>query len=220
MRQTHLLIRFGLLLLILAACSPTPTQAPTAAPAPTQTELPSTAVPSATPAEPTATVIPSPEPTATLPGPFTLSSPAFQDGQELDVKYVFKIDGQCQGENYSPPLAWSGVPNGTQSFALTVVDPDGGNWVHWLQFNLPATATSLPEAINGPDLGLKGRNDFGENSYGGPCPPGGIHHYIFTLYALDTNLELQAGANLKAFQAAIQGHSLAEAKLTGLRTAP
>jgi Raf kinase inhibitor-like YbhB/YbcL family protein len=158
-------------------------------------------------------------PTATEPGPFTLTSPAFNDGQEMAAKNVYKMAGQCSGENYSPALAWTGTPAGTQSFALTLVDPDGGNWVHWLQFNLPAETTHLPEAVEGPALGVKGRNDFGGTGYGGPCPPGGTHHYVFTLYALDTTLDLKTGAWLKDFQTAIQGHILAEAKLTGLRTA-
>ena len=155
-------------------------------------------------------------PTAT--GPFTLSSPAFKDGEQMATRYVFKIPGQCNGENYSPALNWRGVPAGTQSFAITVIDPDGGNWLHWLQFDIPADVVSLPEAVGGPKTGIQGGNDFGALGYGGPCPPGGTHHYIFTLYALDTRLELQEGASLKDLNSAMNGHILAETQLTGLRT--
>jgi Raf kinase inhibitor-like YbhB/YbcL family protein len=148
----------------------------------------------------------------------TLTSPAFQDSAEMADRYTYKLGSQCNGENFSPALEWTGVPAGTQSLALTIVDPDGGNWTHWLLFNLPPETTSLPEAVNGPDIGTKGKNDFGTLGYGGPCPPGGTHHYIFTLYALDTTLDLQEGAQRKDFETAIKGHILARAQLTGLRT--
>ena len=133
-------------------------------------------------------------------------------------KYTYKMGGQCDGENYSPTLAWTGAPAETGSFAVTLVDPDGGNWVHWVQFNIPAEVTSLPETIAGPAVGVKGNNGFYSLGYGGPCPPGGTHHYVFTLYALDTALELDEGATLNAVLAAMEGHILAEAQLTGLRT--
>jgi Raf kinase inhibitor-like YbhB/YbcL family protein len=160
--------------------------------------------------------IPAPE-AATQPVAFTLSSPAFKDGEEMNNRYAFSMFGQCSGENYSPALAWTGAPAGTQSFAITVIDPDGNNWLHWLQFNIPAGATGLPEAVGGPDIGIKGKNDFGNLGYGGPCPPSGTHHYVFTLYALDTKLDLKEGAKLNDLTKAMDGHILAQAQLTGLK---
>jgi Raf kinase inhibitor-like YbhB/YbcL family protein len=147
-----------------------------------------------------------------------LTSPAFKDGAEMANRYTYKLGSQCSGENFSPALEWTGVPASTQSLAITVVDPDGGNWTHWLLFNLSPEITSLSEAVNGPAIGIKGRNDFGTLGYGGPCPPSGTHHYIFTLYALDTTLSLQEGAKRKDFETAVKGHVLAQAQLTGLRT--
>lgn len=149
---------------------------------------------------------------------FSLISPAFKDGEEMADKYTYKMGGQCSGENYSPPLEWQGSPADTKSFALVVVDPDGGNWVHWVQFNIPADVASLPETIAGPEIGGRGQNDFGSQGYGGPCPPSGTHHYVFTLYALDATLELEEGATLKDVLAAMEGHILAERQLTGLRS--
>ena len=99
-----------------------------------------------------------------------------------------------------------------------MVDPDGGNWVHWLLLDIPADATSLPEAINGPAVGIPGRNSFGENGYGGPCPPSGTHRYIFTLYALDTTLNATPGISLKDAKSLFENHILAQCELTGLRS--
>lgn len=180
------------------------------------TQLPPTLAPDATPtSQPVAATA---TPSLAALGPLTLTSPNFQDGQEMADKYVYQMGGQCQGENYSPALEWTGVPSGTQSFAITVIDPDGGNWVHWLQFNLPATTTRLPEALGGPEIGLKGKNDFWTLGYGGPCPPSGTHRYVFTLYALKTTLDFPEGARLDDLQAALDSQTLAKAQLTGLRT--
>jgi Raf kinase inhibitor-like YbhB/YbcL family protein len=183
-------------------------------PPPSQTAAPthSSAAETANPQAATST----PEPAAAT-GPFTLSSPAFKDGEQMNDRYSFNMFGQCNGENYSPALSWTGAPAGTQSFAITVIDPDGGNWLHWLQFNIPADATSLPEAVGGPDIGVKGANSFGKLGYGGPCPPSGNHHYIFTLYALDRSLDLKEGAKLNDLTRAMDGHILAQAQLTGLK---
>ena len=149
---------------------------------------------------------------------FKLTSATFANGETIADKYTFSLGTQCSGENFSPPLEWSGAPSGTQSFAITVLDPDGGNWVHWVQFNIPADATGLPEAVGGPDVGVKGRNSFGDIGYGGPCPPSGSHRYIFTLYALNTVLSLPEGASHAEFQSAVQGYILDETSLTGLRS--
>lgn len=150
---------------------------------------------------------------------FKLTSPVFSDNGFIAEKYSYKLGRQCSGENYSPPLEWKGVPEGTQTLLLTMIDPDGGNWVHWVLVNIPSDVTSLPEEIGGPAIGIAGTNDFGSIGYGGPCPPSGTHHYIFTLYALDTTLNVQTGATLKAITPLYQDHILGKAVLTGLKKA-
>jgi len=149
--------------------------------------------------------------------PFILTTTAFKDGAPIPGKYT------CDGVDVSPPLAWSGAPAGTRSFALIADDPDapGGTWVHWVLYNLPAEVSELPENIakvESLDLGgaRQGRTDFRRPGYGGPCPPPGpAHRYFFTLYALDARLELKAGAQKKDVEAAMQGHVLGSAQLMG-----
>ncbi len=149
---------------------------------------------------------------------FTMSSSAFASGEEIPDRYTYKLAAQCSGENYSPPLSWEGAPADTKSFVLTMVDPDGGNWVHWLLLDIPAGTSSLPEAINGPAVGIAGRNSFGGTGYGGPCPPSGTHRYIFTLYALDITLNAAAGSLLKDAKSLFENHILAQCELTALRS--
>jgi len=148
---------------------------------------------------------------------FILTSAAFRDGAPIPGKYT------CDGGDVSPPLTWSGAPAGTRSVALIADDPDapGGTWVHWVLYNLPAEVSELPENIakvESLDLGgaRQGRNDFRRPGYGGPCPPPGpAHRYFFKLYALDTRLELKAGAQKKDVEAALEGHALGSAQLMG-----
>jgi Raf kinase inhibitor-like YbhB/YbcL family protein len=148
---------------------------------------------------------------------FTLTSTAFGDGAAIPAQYT------CDGVDVSPPLAWSGPPPGTRSFALIADDPDApaGTWVHWVLYNLPADVSELPEnvaKVESLDLGgaRQGRNDFRHPGYGGPCPPPGpAHRYFFKLYALDTRLELKAGAQKKDVEAAMEGHVLGSAQLMG-----
>ena len=148
---------------------------------------------------------------------FILTSAALKDGATIPGKYT------CDGVDVSPPLAWSGAPAGTRSFALIADDPDapGGTWVHWVLYNLPAEVSELPENIakvESLDLGgaRQGRTDFRRPGYGGPCPPPGpAHRYFFKLYALDTRLELKAGAQKKDVEAALEGHALGSAQLMG-----
>ena len=148
---------------------------------------------------------------------FTLTSTAFRDGAAIPVKHT------CDGLDVSPPLAWSGAPAGTRSFALIADDPDApaGSWVHWVVYNLPAAVAELPEnvaKVEALDLGgaRQGRNDFRRPGYGGPCPPPGpAHRYFFTLYALDTPLTLKAGAQRKDVETAMEGHVLGSAQLLG-----
>jgi len=145
-----------------------------------------------------------------------LSSSAFQEGGEIPTKYT------CEGQDVSPTLTWGKPPAGTQSLALIVDDPDApvGVFTHWVLFNLPADSRGLPEAMPTqaqlPDGSLQGKNDFGKIGYGGPCPPPGRpHRYQFTLYALDQTLDLKAGASKKQVLDAMQGHILAQGRLTG-----
>jgi Raf kinase inhibitor-like YbhB/YbcL family protein len=126
----------------------------------------------------------------------------------------------CDGEDLSPSLHWIGAPGETRSFALIMDDPDApaATWNHWLLFDLPATANSLPEGHQPGEDGLSGTNDFGRMGYGGPCPPRGHgpHRYFFKLYALDVpSLNLQPGARRSDIDNAIRGHILAESQWVG-----
>jgi hypothetical protein len=159
-----------------------------------------------------------PEPTDTpLVRPMTISSLAFADGDTIPARFT------CDAENISPALQWSDAPIGRQSFALLADDPDapGGVFSHWVVYNIPPTARSLPEGVEAAeeldDGTNQGTNDGGAIGYMGPCPPAGApHHYGFTVYALDITLDVPAGAGREQVLDAIQGHILAEATLTGL----
>lgn len=145
----------------------------------------------------------------------TITSTAFKDGDMIPSQYT------CDGRDISPPLAWSGVPEGTRTLALIGDDPDapGKVWVHWVVFDLPASATGLPEGVPGRGSitggGTQGKNDFGKTGYGGPCPPSGTHRYYFKLYALDTTLGLPSGATKQQVLDAMKGHVKGEAQLIG-----
>lgn len=122
----------------------------------------------------------------------------------------------CDDRNMSPPLEFSGAPEKTVSFALIVDDPDapGRVFVHWLAWNIPSKTKSLSAEAHVPE---EGRNDFGENAYGGPCPPPGKpHRYFFKLYALDTKLDLPKDSGKQQLENAMKGHILAQAELIGL----
>ena len=146
---------------------------------------------------------------------FVITSDAFSEGGLIPSKYT------CDGQNTSPPLLWYGAPSNTQSFALISDDPDApvGTWIHWIVFNMPATATGLPEAVPPSsklsDGSLQGRNSWPQTGYGGPCPPSGTHRYFFKLYALDQVLALPAGATKEELLSAMKGHVLAESQLMG-----
>jgi Raf kinase inhibitor-like YbhB/YbcL family protein len=146
-----------------------------------------------------------------------ITSVAFQEGGTIPTQYT------CDGQNKSPALSWSGVPEGTQSFALILYDSDApaGTFTHWVIFNIPADTLELAAAISTtsqlPSGALQGRNDFGSIGYSGPCPPpGASHHYHFVVYALDLTLDLSAGASKAQVLSAMQGHILAQAELIGL----
>lgn len=146
---------------------------------------------------------------------FTLKSPAFESQQSIPTRFT------CDGENISPPLNWSGAPTGVKSFVLLLEDPDApsGLFTHWVLFNIPAIAQSLPEAVPAKDElsdgSRHGRTSWRRNEYGGPCPPSGVHRYFFTLYAMDTVLNLPAGASKNQVLDALEGHTLAKAELVG-----
>jgi Raf kinase inhibitor-like YbhB/YbcL family protein len=150
-------------------------------------------------------------------GGMKVESSAFEAGKEIPKAYT------CEGKNLSPPLAWSGEPAGTKSFALIVDDPDAPDpaapqmtWVHWVVFNLPSDAHSLPEAVKALPAGAEeGNNDWKRGTYGGPCPPIGRHRYFFKLYALDTVLPGLKIPNKAALEAAMKGHILSQAELIG-----
>ena len=144
-----------------------------------------------------------------------IKSPAFVPGGKIPGKYT------CDGMDISPPLAWTSGPEETKTFALICDDPDApmGTWVHWILFNLSADIIELRENVQ-PERELErgakqGMNDFRKIGYGGPCPPGGTHRYYFKLYALDTEINLEAGATKSELLKAMEDHILAEGKLMG-----
>jgi Raf kinase inhibitor-like YbhB/YbcL family protein len=147
---------------------------------------------------------------------WSLSSAAFQEGDRIPAKYT------CDGQNISPPLAWSEPVPETRALALIVEDPDapGGVFTHWVLFNIPAGFRQLGEGVPAQEQlqtgGIQGKNDFGRIGWGGPCPPRGTpHRYVFTIYALDKSLDLKSGASKKQLLDAMQGHILAQSQLIG-----
>lgn len=149
----------------------------------------------------------------------TLSSSAFAANAAIPALYT------CEGKDISPPLAWSGVPAAAKSLALIVDDPDAPDpaapkmtWVHWVLYDIPATATGLAEAIRSsalPPGTREGVNDWNRTGYGGPCPPIGRHRYFHKLYALDAVLPDLKRPNKAALEKAMQGHVLEQAALIG-----
>ena len=149
----------------------------------------------------------------------TLRSSAFTADGSIPAKYT------CEGKDLSPPLAWSDAPPGTKSFALIVDDPDAPDpkaprmtWVHWVLYNIPATATGLKEAIRSGELPkgtMEGLNDWKRTGYGGPCPPIGRHRYIHKLYALSTQLPAMESPTKADLEQAMKGHVIEKAELIG-----
>ncbi|GMV93388.1 MAG: UPF0098 protein [Candidatus Hydrogenedentota bacterium] len=161
------------------------------------------------------------EESAALPGDeatisLKVTSPAFLEGEQIPKKYT------GEGLDVSPPLEWVEAPPNTASFALTCDDPDApmGTWDHWVIYNIPANASKLPEAVPTqellPDGSRQGLNDFGEIGYRGPMPPPGKpHRYYFTLYALDTVLDLPKPVGREELEKALEGHVIEESRLMG-----
>lgn len=149
-----------------------------------------------------------------------IRSSAFEPGHAIPRRHT------GDGEDISPPLSWSGVPEGTAELALIVDDPDAPTaepWVHWILTGIPASVSGLPEGFHGASVptghaGLvQGKNSWGTIGYRGPAPPRGhgVHHYHFRLYALDTPLGLAPGSDKAAVVRAIDGHGLAQAEIVG-----
>lgn len=163
----------------------------------------------------------------TLPKVMQISSPVFENNSQIPSKYT------CDGQNINPPLEIKDVPEGTQSLVLIVDDPDApvGTFLHWLVFNInsdvslveedkssssPFATTRVVEENSLPAGAIQGRNGFGKEKYGGPCPPFGQHRYFFKIYALDKKLDLASGSKLKEVESAMKNHILDQAQLIGL----
>jgi Raf kinase inhibitor-like YbhB/YbcL family protein len=144
-----------------------------------------------------------------------LTSTAFEEGGMIPAQYA------CDGQNVSPPLAWSNLPEGTKTLALIADDPDAprGTWVHWVIYQIPATEHGLSENVPTRETldggARQGKNDFKNIGYGGPCPPSGTHRYFFKLYALDASLDLVPGATKDQLLKVTEGHVLAQGQLMG-----
>jgi Raf kinase inhibitor-like YbhB/YbcL family protein len=138
---------------------------------------------------------------------------AVHDGDAVPTRFT------CDGVDVSPALEWNGVPDGTKELAIVVEDPDApaGSFTHWLVWHIDPAATTL----SGDAPVREGTNDFGKLGYGGPCPPRGqTHHYVFRLLALDEAVDLDAGSDRSAFDAAVGSHVVAEARLTASYARP
>lgn len=164
--------------------------------------------------------------TPALAAGFTVTTPDFHNGGTIPMAQVFNAFG-CTGSDHSPTISWSGAPAATQSYAVTMYDPDaptGSGWWHWTVFNIPASVHSLPAdagAANSPLLppgAGEGRTDFGFSNYGGPCPPVGDkpHHYIITVYAVKVaHLPLDASSSGALVGFTLHFNTLATARITG-----
>jgi len=142
-------------------------------------------------------------------GRIVVSSDAFVQGHQMPIRFT------CMGEDISPSVHWERPPNGTQSFAVIVEDPDapGGLFTHWLVYGIPAIRSGLPENLPKDrevmEGILQGTNDFGTVGYQGPCPPTGApHRYVLRVYALDGMMNLAGGADRETFDTVIKGHVL------------
>jgi Raf kinase inhibitor-like YbhB/YbcL family protein len=138
-----------------------------------------------------------------------ITSPTFTENAVIPDKYG------CHGANINPALEIKSVPANAKSLALILDDPDASGWSHWILWNIDPKTTNILENY-APAGAVSGLNDFGANNYGGPCPPSGSHRYEFTLYALDTVLNLPAQTDKTSLIKAFNGHILDSAKLTGI----
>lgn len=143
-----------------------------------------------------------------------LKSPQFADGGALPIQYT------AEASDFAPALTWDGAPEATRSFALVCEDPGGpdGPWTHWLVYGIPGAvfmlAAKLPRMAEHPSGLRQGQNDWGRLGYNGPLPGHGSGRYVFTLHALDVDLDLPPQAKRREFDAALRGHVLASASIT------
>ncbi len=146
-------------------------------------------------------------------GELRITSSGFMNGEFIPSRFT------ADGADVNPPIKIDGVPENAKSLVLIMDDPDApvGVWDHWVLFNIPPNVTEIPENST-PTGAVLGKNSWGRAEYGGPAPPSGIHRYFFKLYALDTALNLPAGASKAQVESAAQGHILAEATLMGKYT--
>ena len=146
--------------------------------------------------------------TKTTANTLTVYSTVFSHKGHIPSEYT------CDGKDINPPLEVENIPDGTKSLALIMEDPDAprGTFDHWLVWNISPNE-AIAEQTN---PGISGTNDFGKTGYGGPCPPSGVHRYFFKVYALDTKLELLAGADKKTLLETMNGHILSEGEIMGL----
>lgn len=146
---------------------------------------------------------------------FELTSTGFSEGERIPKRYT------CDGDDISPPLSWSGMPDDTVSLVLIMDDPDAsvGTWDHWIVFNIPPTSSGFsedyPSVSELPEGARHGINSWQRIGFGGPCPPGGMHRYYFKLYALDCRLDLEAGSPSSAVVRAMEGHVISQTHLMG-----
>lgn len=142
-----------------------------------------------------------------------ISSTAFEGGAAVPERYT------CNGEGVSPPLSWSGVPDGADELALIVDDPDapGGTFTHWIMWGIDASSIGVTEG-EVPAGAIQGKNDFGDTAYGGPCPPSGTHRYRFEILALSGTPGLAEGASANDLRRASDGKVVGRAVLTGTYT--
>lgn len=151
--------------------------------------------------------------------PLLINSPAFVHEETIPMQYT------CEGEDYSPPLSWEGVPANAKSLVLIVDDPDAPDpnapkmrYVHWVLYNLPPNTRGLAENISAANLPMgteQGLNDWKRVGYGGPCPPIGRHRYFFKLYALDSVLTTLSNPTKAEIEKAMDGHIIAQAEMIG-----
>ena len=140
-----------------------------------------------------------------------LTSPAFKHHERIPDRHT------GDGEDVSPELAWTGVPEGTKAFAVVVHDPDAplvDGFTHWVAYGIPGDATGLPEGTG--DV-TEGTTSFGKTGFGGPAPPPdhGTHHYYFWVYALDEDVDLEPGLDRRGLIDKIEDHVIEQARLVG-----
>lgn len=137
-----------------------------------------------------------------------ITSPEFNHNTKIPQKYT------CDGDDISPPLSITDVPSNAKTLALINDDPDApmGTWDHWIMYNIPVSSKIAEDSAPG----TQGRNSWGRNDYGGPCPPSGTHRYFFKLYALDIELDLLEGADKGTVEKAMEGHIIEKTELIGL----